>query len=183
MNVKVWCKSFLSIYHIIPNIVNSIDRLVLLKSANSSYYCDGQKNSTLNQLEGVIALSQKKVCLINLKILTDEVLLEMKKENSKLLILRFIDNIGCKKAIELSKLPRRSYFRALSRALKEFESLFYTKVLKSKCLYESFSKDTFLEDIFEKINLFEKKNDNEDRFVDYSDNLCTLIVNKIKKIV
>ena len=183
MKVKVWCKSFLSIYHIIPNIVKSVDKLILLKGANSSYFCDGQKNSTLNQIEGIISLSQKKICLINLKVLTDEVLLDMKKENSKLLILRYIDNIACKKAIELSNMPRRTYFRALNRALKEFECLFYEKVLKSKTLYESFNKDTFLEDIFEKINLFEKKNNNDDCVIDYSDNICSFIVNKMKKIV
>ena len=130
-----------------------------------------------------MSLTQKKICLINLKVLTDEVLLEMKKESSKLLILRFINNVGCKKAIELSNKPRRTYFRALNRALKEFESLFYSKILNNKSLYESLNGESFLEDVFEKINLFEKKSSNEDCFLNYSDNICSFIVNKIKKIV
>lgn len=183
MKIKIWCKAFLNIYHIIPNIVNSIDKLVLLKGVNSSYFCNGQINSTLSQFESIMSLTQKKVCLINLKVLTDEVLLEMKKDSSKLLILRFINNVGCKKAIELSNKPRRSYFRALNRALKEFESLFYSKILSNKVLYESLNGEMFLEEVFEKINLFEKKSNNEDCFLNYSDNICSFIVNKIKKIV
>ena len=183
MKIKIWCKAFLNIYHIIPNIVNSIDKLILLKGVNSSYFCDGQKESTLSQFENIISLSQKKICLINLKVLTDEVLLDMKKENSKLLILRFINNVECKKAIELSNLPRRTYFRALNKALKEFESLFYAKLLNSKVLYDAFNKEVFLEEIFEKINLFEKKSNSEDCFLNYSDNICSFIVNKIKKTV
>lgn len=183
MNIKIWCKSFLSIYHIIPNIVNSIDRLVLLKGVNSAFYSQSQSNSTLKQLDGVISLSQKKISLINLKVLTDEILLEMDTKNSKLLILRFIDNINCKKAIELSNMPRRTYFRALNRALKEFESLFYRKILSNKFLYDAFLKEDCLEDVFEKINLFERESKSEDYFVDYADKLCSFIVNRIKKTV
>lgn len=183
MNIKVWCKSFLSIYHIIPNIVNSIDRLVLLKGINSAYYSHGQNNSTIKQIDSVINLSQKKVSLINLKVLTDEVLLEMNEKNSKLLIIRFINNINCKKAIELSGMTRRTYFRALNRALNEFEGLFYRKILKNKSLYQTFLKEDELEDIFEKINLFGKESRCEDYFVDYSDSLCSFIVNKFKKLV
>ena len=61
MKIKIWCKAFLNIYHIIPSIVNSIDKLVLLKGVNSSYFCDDQKKSTISQLEGIMSLTQKKI--------------------------------------------------------------------------------------------------------------------------
>lgn len=185
MNFKVWCKSFLCIYHIIPNIISSIDKLILLKSSNSSYFGEGAKNSTLNQIEGIINLSQKKINLINLKVLTDETLLDMKTENSKLLVVRYINNINCKKAIELSKLSRRTYFRNLNRALVEFESVLYKKVLKNNSIYKSFLEEHFLEDIFERINSFEMQAKDEECFASsrYSSKICSFIINKMKKVI
>lgn len=185
MNFKIWCKSFLHIYHVIPSIINSIDKLILLKSANSSYFSDGAKNSTLNQIEGIIDLSQKKINLINLKVLSDETLLDMKKQTSKLLVIRYINNVSCKKAIELSGLSRRSYFRMLNKALEEFEKILYKKVLNNSSIYKSFLKESFLEDIFERINTFETQVKDEDEFASsrFSNKICSFIVNKMKKVI
>lgn len=184
VNIKIWCKSFLSIYHIIPNIVRSIDKLVYLKSVNSSCFRLDNKNETVDQIENIVSLTQRKVNLINLKLLTDEVLLEMNTKKAKILKLRFIDNIKCKKAIELSGLSRRTYFRTLNNAFTEFESLFFIKILKSEKLYKAFSTETFFEDIFNKVNTFNSKvNTQADTFDDekYSKQLCSLIVTKMKK--
>lgn len=185
MNFKVWCKSFLCIYHIIPNIVSSIDKLILLKGANSSYFGDGAKNSTLNQIEGIIDLSQKKVNLINLKVLTDEALLEMNSNLSKLLVVRYINNINCKKAIELSKMSRRTYFRMLNKAIVEFEKVLQRKVVNNNKIYNSFIQEKFLEDIFERINVFETTVKSQDDFASskFSNKLCSFIINKMKKVI
>jgi hypothetical protein len=185
MNFKVWCKSFLHIYHIIPNIISSIDKLILLKSANSSYFGDGSKSSTLNQIEGIIDLSQRKINLINLKVLTDETLLDMNKQISKLLVIRYINNVNCKKAIELSGFSRRTYFRNLNKALNEFEKVLYKKVLNNKSIYKSFLKESFLEDIFMRINIFETQVKDEDEFASskFSNKICSFIINKMKKVI
>lgn len=185
MNFKVWCKSFLCIYHIIPNIISSIDKLILLRSSNSSYFGDGAKSSTLNQIEKILDLSQKKINLINLKVLTDEALLDMKPESSKLLVVRYINNINCKTAIELSKLSRRTYFRCLNKALAEFEKVLYKKVLNNSSVYKSFLEEKFLEDIFERINTFEIQAKDQDDFASskYSSKICSFIINKMKKVI
>lgn len=185
MNFKVWCKSFLSIYHIIPNIISSIDKLVMLKSANSSYFGDGAKNSTLNQIEQVINLSQKKINLINLKVLTDEALLDMNVDSSRLLVVRYVNNINCKKAIELSKLSRRTYFRNLNKAMVEFEKVLYKKVLANANIYNSFLRENFLDDIFERINVFESslRDGDDSATLKHSNKICSFIINKMKKVI
>ena len=186
VNIKIWCKSFLSIYHIIPSVIASIDKLVYLKSVNSSEYSLESKLGTQNQIENIMKLTQRKVNLINLKVLTDQTLLEMDKKKSKLLILKYIDNVKSKKAIELSGLNRRTYFRALNSAFGEFESLFYLKILKSNNLYLSLKEEGFLDDIFNKIDLYNKavenKGDELENTEKFTKNMCSIIIKKLRKV-
>lgn len=185
MNIKIWCKSFLSIYHIIPSVIASIDKLVYLKSVNSSNFSIESKNGTQNQVENIMKLTERKVNLINLKVLTDETLLEMDKKKSKLLILRYIDNVSCKKAIELSGLNRRTYFRAINSAFGEFESLFYLKILKSNKLYLSLKEEGFLDDIFTKIDVYNKAIENkqiDENSEKFAKNMCSIIIKKLRKV-
>ena len=94
MNISIWCRSFLAIYNLIPTIVKSIDKIVLVRGINSSAtsFCETTK-STIGEVESLIDLSQKKINLINLKILADETLIEMDKKLSKVLILKYVDNL------------------------------------------------------------------------------------------
>ena len=185
MNIKVWCKSFLSIYNLLPSLIGAIDKLVYLKSVNSSNYSIEAKNGTFNQIENIVALTEKKINLINLKVLTDETLVEMDPYKCKLIVLRYIDNVSCKNAIKVLGLARRTYFRLLKAALKEFESIFYFKVLKNNKLYNSFKNEYFLEDIFNKIDTFSNKV-SEDVFDDnrqkLSEQVCSYIIKSIKGI-
>lgn len=184
MNVKIWCKSFLSIYHMIPSLINAIDKMVFLKSVNSSNFSLSGE-ATANQVEAIFNLTQKKVNLINLKVLTDETLLEISKTSAKMIKLRYIDCICSAKAIEFSGLSRRTYFRTLKKALHEFESCFYLKLLKSNKIYMGLKEGGFLDEIFNKINDF---NVSVDQTKDgyqadkYSKQICSFIVNKMKKV-
>ena len=184
MNTKNWCKSFLSIYNIIPSLIKSIDKLVYLKSINSSNFYSSCNEDTYSQVDKIAELTQRKVNLINLKVLADETLLELEKEKRKLLILRFIDNLECKKSIELSGLPRRSYFRALNKAIGEFEKILVRKIGQNLVVKKSLSKEDFFEEIFDKINVFEKKVEFNERYNKerYSNDLYNFIINRMKKV-
>ncbi len=184
MNIKTWCKSFLSIYHIIPTLTASIDKLVYLKSVNSSNFHNYNKIDTLSQVEAIASLTQRKVNLINLKVLTDETLLEMDANKRKMIVIRYIDNVECKKAIELSGYTRRSYFRALRKAMEEFEKIFKIKIIQNRVVYNSLINEKILDDIFCKIDLFENNiKFNEDFNLEkYSNNLCNFIINRFKKV-
>lgn len=182
MNFLIWSKSFLSIYNLIPNIVDGIDKLILLKGVNSSATSYGLKNSTIKQAESIINLSQKKINLINLKVLTDECLLNMSEKNSKLLILKYIDGLYADDIMQVLNLSRRTYFRRSKEALKEFQHLFYLKVINSNTIYKSFCNESFFEDIFERINIFNEKSKN-DCADKYAENICNFIFNRMKKVL
>ena len=95
-----------------PVLVSSIDKIIYLKSVNSSNYNSDSLMGTENQIKNIVNLTQKKVNLINLKVLTDQTLVEMSEEKAKLIVLRFIDNVECKKAIKILGFSRRTYFRS-----------------------------------------------------------------------
>ena len=184
MNIQVWCKSFLSIYNVLPMIVSSIDKIIYLKSVNSSSYNFDALMGTENQIKNIVNLTQKKVNLINLKVLTDETLVDMSEEKSKLIVLRFIDNIESKNAIKILGLSRRTYFRRLNEALSEFEHVFYTKLIKNKLLYRELKNEEFLEDIFNKIDTFNKsvkEIETKTSRVDISHQLCSYLIKSIKR--
>ena len=88
MNIKIWCRSFLSIYNLLPGVIKGIDKLIMFKGVKSASTALVTANSTVKQAEGIISLSQKKINLLNLKVLTDETLLEMDESYSKVLIKR-----------------------------------------------------------------------------------------------
>ena len=184
MNIQIWCKSFLSIYNILPMLVGSIDKIIYLKSVNSSNYNFESLMGTENQIKNIVNLTQKKINLINLKVLTDQTLVEMSEEKSKLIVLRFIDNVECKTAIKVLGLSRRTYFRRLNEALKEFEHVFYTKLIKNKTLHNELKNEEFLEDIFNKIDSFNKsvkELETKSCSTDVSRQLCSYLIKSIKR--
>jgi len=166
----MWCKSFLSIYRIIPNLADCVDRLVEIKASSFNHF------DTMTEMENMIDLQQKKVNLINLKVLTDEVILEMNQKKSKALIFRFIDGIDNKKAAMLLKMSRRTYYRLLECALKEFQSRLLSKILLNKNVYDSLQKDNFFERIFEKIEKVEE----EDNYK-YDNIVARILIRELKK--
>lgn len=165
-------------------LVSSIDKIIYLKSVNSSNYNFESLVGTENQIKNIVNLTQKKINLINLKVLTDETLVDMSEEKSKLIVLRFIDNVECKNAIKVLGLSRRTYFRRLNEALSEFEHIFYTKIIKNNSLYRELKNEEFLEDIFNKIDTFNKsvgEVENKRKSVDISHQLCSYLIKSIKR--
>lgn len=181
MKLTIWCKSFLSIYSLIPSITKGIDNLILYKGINSCQTSYITSNSTIKQAESIIGLSQKKVNLINLKVLTDETLLEMSKFNAKLLILRYIDGISIEKIVEVLKISRRSYYRKLNKALKEFEVILKDKVMKNKTIYTTFANESFFDDVFNRINSFNEKCKSENSLKVYAENIRNYIINGLRR--
>ena len=180
MNSFIWCKSFLSIYNLIPSITKAVDNLILIKGVNSSATSFATSGETAKQAESILTLSQRKINLINLKLLTDEILLEMDPFNSKVIVLKFIDNLLVDDITKCLNLTRRTLYRKLSRAIEEFERLFNKKVLSNYRIYKSFSEEKFLEDIFEKIDIFSSKTkDNSIR--KQAETICNFIVNRMKR--
>ena len=64
--------------------------------------------------------------------------------------------------------------------------MFYLKILKSNNLYLSLKEEGFLDDIFNKIDLYnkatEKKEDEGENTQKFTKNMCNLIIKKLRKV-
>lgn len=175
MNIEVWCKSFLSIYKFLPNVVKSLDKRVN-SLAMASKNAFGSENAVERQAENMIKIMQRKVNLINLKIVADKALCDISIPSSRLLTARYIDGIGVKTCIELYGKSRTEYFRSVKRAMKEFTWAFCKNVVDNKKLYAQFAEDEMLDRIF--VGKSEQK-----VYVEHNvDQACSVILDNLRKI-
>ncbi len=125
----------------------------------------------------VISLSQYKIDIINLRHLTEVSLLALDEEDCALLTTRYIDNVSIEDAILVSGKARRTYFRAIARAMKNFEIIFYSRLCQSG-IFDNPPRNSFWEDMFDKVHSFSEIYDVHL----YPKNVCSMILRKLRRI-
>ena len=112
-NDFVWSKTLLSVYRYLERIAGAIDKIILKSGINSLNIC-GQNfyhNNTRAITQKIIELSERKVTLINLKILVE----------------KYLDGVKSKELMERHNISMRTVFRKLDTALKSFASCLIKK--------------------------------------------------------
>ncbi len=128
-NDFVWSKTLLSVYRYLERIAGAIDKIILKSGINSLNIC-GQNfyhNNTRAITQKIIELSERKVTLINLKILVDETLKSINQEYAEFLIEKYLDGVKSKELMERHNISMRTVFRKLDTALKSFASCLIKK--------------------------------------------------------
>lgn len=159
-NEILWAKTILSVYRYLERISNAIDKIVK-RSAFASGFLTQQNyyyNNVLSISQKIIDLSQRKITLINLKVLVDEVLKTISKKDAQILIERYIDGEKCKDIAQRHNLSMRTVFRRIESAETSF-----SKTLKMKGYCES-KLNIFLKDEKWITNVFFKFSQKEEDF-------------------
>lgn len=177
METKNIYRNLLSIYKYLPTLISSIDRLVEVKGISSSNYHFSFSDTTINQANMIMSLTDKKVLLINLKIATNTVLKKLKPEFSKLLILRFIDGFSAKFIAEKLSINLRTCFRRIDAALRSFSSQMGEFIKQNDIVFLKNNKKS-LDAIFSNLNSW---NIYEDEDGGDAKNIKTIICNSIFK--
>lgn len=171
-------KSLLTIYNLIPQVAESIDKLVRTRACCSSV--QGLNDGTNRQMENIIKLMEQKVNLINLKILANETLSEMPLRHSKIVIARCIDKMDINFLANTLSLSVRETYRKIKNAQNDFNRVFLQKILSNKKLWDNMIKNFFWLDMLKKINQFEEAGNS----VEVCPKLvCKMILQKLRKIV
>ena len=168
-------KSFLSIYSLLPSLTKAIDKLIMTRAL-----CSYPQEDVISHAEKIAKLSQYKINLINLKLLTDKTLVKMPEEASSLIICRFIDEMSLNDCIFLSGMSRRSYFRKFGSALTTFKQTFSRILDESRPSIQKAVKDEFWNDVFHSIALFNAKGKDVSPC---KDSLCSIILGRMRKFV
>ncbi len=177
MKFEFWCKSFLSIYKLLPALCDSIDNIIEARAISPVQM---QEDGTYRQTNAIIALSQQKVNMINLKVLTDKTLVQLDEYSARLIINHFIDGISNNDCAKRLGLSRREYFRKKQKALTGFEGYFRMNFQNAKRVYNEVFKGIFWQETMEKLCSYEKMGGSIE---DCPEVVCNLLLKRLRKII
>ena len=146
--MKAWSKTILSVYKYLEALSNSIDNLVLKKSINSAFYNNGRYNSCYDCANRIMQLTERKVNLINIKVLVDDTLKQMTVNQRQLLALCYMDNAKSEEIAEMMNVSIRTFFRKKNEALNSFAKNLAIKGFTSEKLEGMFCGESWLNNLY-----------------------------------
>ena len=150
MQQNNWTRTLLKSYTYLDRLVGSIDKTFTKACYSSFYYNSASCNSTLSLSNRLIDLNERKVLLINTKLLVDKLLKNIGKEGAKLLTLKYIDGIKSEDIANLLKCSKRTVTRKLTSYCKKAEEFLNKIGFDSKKLLKMYSSEQWLLDIYYK---------------------------------
>ena len=149
MEINTWSKTLLTIYNQLEKITEAIDNLVLTRAINSHNY--NTNNEVLYVADKIINLTQRKIKLINLKVLVDKVLNKMDKEEAKILILKYLYEFNTEKLMESLGVKERSIFRKINEAIVSFSTICEKYGFNSEKLYDTYKDEGWIIEVYNTI--------------------------------
>lgn len=124
MKTNIWAKTLLTIYRYLERMAGAIDKMIETRALGSMNVSGANysENNILSLSEKIINLSERKVKLINIKILIEDSLEKCGKSYARLLIGKYLDECTNTDLCEKFGLSHRTFFRRLSDAERRFES-------------------------------------------------------------
>ncbi len=152
MKTNEWAKTILYVYKYLDRVTEGIDKLVCQNALNS-FYARGDKqseNGVMAVADRLIKLSARKVRLINLKVLADNSLKAIDRQNAQLLIEKYIDNDESEVIALRHKLHIRTYFRRLGQAEISFCQAMARQGFDDKRLFSYLSQEKWILEVYDK---------------------------------
>lgn len=149
-NNIIWTKTILSVYRYLERIAGAIDKIILQSGlgcqnvSTQNYFL----NNTYAVSQKIIDLSERKVTLINLKILIEDTLREIPKKDAEILILRFFDGKKVKDLCELKNLSMRTAFRKIDSAVLSFTSALTRKGYDTCKLENMLESEAWIKNVY-----------------------------------
>lgn len=116
MKKLVWAKTLLESYKYLSRVIDSLDRLVVERSAKS-YTAGWYGVTTMEQIEQIIDLIQRKKRLQTVKMLIEEALKNIDRNSARVLIRYFINKIDLDTIAEECQMNKRTMSRKINAML------------------------------------------------------------------
>jgi len=118
MKLRIWSKTLLNVYGCLFRLTKEIDKIVLGFGLNSAFYNGVSK--TYRDINKIIELTDRKVTLINIKVLIERCLSSLDDVSCKILTLKFVDKVSSETIISTLNIKRRTFFRKYVQAINKF---------------------------------------------------------------
>ena len=152
MKFDLWSKTLLRSYGMLDKAIGAIDR-AFEKIVNSSR-CASSYDTLFNGTEVVagklLSLIEKKKILVRTQKLVDNILDKMDKDNAKLLVLKYINNISNEEISVLLNKSVRTVLRYSIIAIDEFSSALESSGLTQIDFFEAFLEQKWILEIYKR---------------------------------
>lgn len=118
---ELWGKTLLSLYRHFGVMANSIDNLVRRIGINSAFR-HTIYDSTIVDSNKILELTERKIKIINLKVIVEDILADLNMKDLKILTLCYVDGVEYKKIIKLLNINQRTFFRRKENAIARFSN-------------------------------------------------------------
>lgn len=150
---KFWIKTLLASYNTIPEIIKTVDKIVELQASTVSFSSDvfNGSNSLINQVESLIDLSQRKNSLLNIYIMTKELVKNLSDEDLNFIEKRFVYNWSTEDLSKEFNISARTIYRKIDRIINLIHSRAISKNWSLRFIESQIKQETWLKEKFIKI--------------------------------
>lgn len=150
MKQFLWVKTILTSYNYLEIQARSIDKLIMKLCVNglATNTYEYLRYNTMSLTDEMIRQSQRKVNLINTKILVEEMLASIDKDLAKVLILKYIDKFLLSEIADIMNVSIKTIQRRTNRAIEECGVYLFKRGYANTKFREMFADEKWVFDIY-----------------------------------
>ena len=152
MDNNNWSKTLLGVYRYLPRVTYALDKIVKTRAYNSSFTSTNNIafNDVMNVANTILDLTERKITLINLKLIIEKALCSMDKNLARILILKFIDGRKSNEIADVFKICLRTFFRKVNTALDSFSKALLRMGYNDEKLKNMLKNEKWIMEVFNK---------------------------------
>lgn len=151
---KFWIKTLISEQNTIPEIIRTVDKIIEIQASSVSFSSDifNKNCSTINQVERVIDLSERKNSLVNIYVMTQKMLKTLSADDYDFLERKFIYDWGMDEIADYYSISLRTVYRKIDKLIKTicnecFKQKWSLKFIESQIKHEDWLKEKWLHSV------------------------------------
>ena len=119
--IKLWIKTLLSVHSNLPEIIKSVDKIIEINASSMSFITDiyNTEKSTFAQVEKVIDLTERKNKLLNLFLMSKNLLSSIDEDDSLFLKRKYIFGWTAEELSQEYQVSIRTVFRKTEKIIEE----------------------------------------------------------------
>ena len=150
MKNQLWTQTLFEAYNYAGGIIRTIDKRVLTLGTSSYKTTNYGKDCTLDLMETVIELIQRKKKILKLKMLIEDTLRNVSVDISKLMIRRYLDKLTLKELAEEMGITVNVLRRKLAKAILKCYEYFCKQGYCTPFIEQEYVSEKWLVGIYER---------------------------------
>lgn len=147
--LNIYVKTLLEAYRTLPNVIKILDQIIESRASNAMLQ-SGLFSSTYDEIEKVIELGERKDKLLNLYVITENMLKMLTEKQRKFVEMKFIKKRNIDAIAEELKINKRNVYRNANNIIKILCIKLLEKHWDSKFIaFQIGENEHWLETIFE----------------------------------